>query len=87
MPFVPPHSFVFAKNCLACKRTLKAIRPTVTFQLQQMQGRVLKQEKIKSFAKIARQQIDVSGLANGVYLLVIVSDKGIRHTEKIVVVH
>lgn len=59
----------------------------VTFQLQPMQGRVLKQEKIKSFAKTAQQQIDVSGLANGVYLLVIVSDTGIRHTEKIVVVH
>nr|WP_317131464.1 Calx-beta domain-containing protein [Panacibacter ginsenosidivorans] len=59
----------------------------VSLQLQDIQGRVLKQGKVKPFTKLAQQQIDVSGFANGVYLLVIVSDTGGIQSKKIIVDH
>jgi hypothetical protein len=57
----------------------------ITLQLEDIQGRILKQSKVKAFTKIAQQKIQVSGLANGVYLLVVVDSKGIKQTEKVVI--
>ncbi|MBS1746371.1 MAG: HYR domain-containing protein, partial [Bacteroidetes bacterium] len=57
----------------------------IELQLEDIQGRVLKQSKVKAFAKLAQQKIDVSGLANGVYMLVVVDKYGIKQTEKVVV--
>ena len=57
----------------------------ITLQLQDIQGRVLKQEKVKPFSKLAQQQMNVSGLANGVYLLVVIDKNGIKQTEKVII--
>lgn len=57
----------------------------VTLQLQDIQGRVLRQEKVKPFSKLAQQKINVAGLANGIYLLVVIDKNGIKQTEKVMV--
>lgn len=58
----------------------------VTVQLQSVDGKVLQQDKllVKSL-KTAQQLLDVSGLANGIYLIRVIDEKGIPHTEKLVI--
>jgi hypothetical protein len=55
----------------------------VTMQLTSLQGKIVKQEKIQtSNAKHAQQQMNVSGIASGTYLLVILDEKGNRKQKR-----
>ena len=60
----------------------------VNIQLSSLDGRVLRQQKTElSASKKAELSIDVTGLANGVYFITVIDEKGSRHAEKLVVIH
>ena len=58
----------------------------VTVQLQSVDGKVLRQDKLQvKSLKPAQQLFDVSRLVNGVYFVRVIDEKGIPHTEKLVI--
>jgi len=60
----------------------------VTMQLMNLQGKVFKQERIKtSKPRYAQQQMNVEDIASGTYLLVVINKNGNRQTEKVVIAH
>lgn len=59
----------------------------ITVELVNMTGKVLYECKIEASAKKHVQQINTSGIANGIYLLVIENDKGNRQIQKIIISH
>jgi hypothetical protein len=57
----------------------------VTVQLISMQGQILLQKKMQAVVKFANEQLDVSSLASGTYLLVVLDEAGNRQTEKVII--
>ena len=61
---------------------------TVTVQLINIQGQMIKEEKIQtSNAKYAQQQMNVSDIAGGTYFLIVIDEKGNRRTQKVIIAH
>ena len=60
----------------------------ITVQLINLQGKMLKQEKIQTGnAKYAQQKMNVSNIANGTYFLILIDEKGNRQTQKVIIAH
>lgn len=58
----------------------------VTLQLSDLEGKILRQQKLQAGgAKTAQQKINVAGLANGIYLLTAIDEKGNIETEKVII--
>ncbi len=58
----------------------------VTMQLINLQGKMLKQEKMQTgVLKYIQQQINVAGIASGTYFFVVIDEKGKRKTEKVII--
>ena len=59
-----------------------------TLQLINLQGKMIKQEKIETGnAKYAQQQMKVSDIASGTYFLTVIDEKGNRQTQKVIIAH
>lgn len=65
---------------------LNGYEGTVSIQLKDLAGKILKQEKLQmSTLKSAQQSMNVSGYANGIYFVTAIDEKGNRRTEKLIV--
>lgn len=59
---------------------------TITIQLQSLDGKVLKQEKLQlASLKSVQQPLDLAGLPSGVYLITVTDEKGNRQTGKLII--
>jgi hypothetical protein len=55
-------------------------------QLMDLQGKVLKQEKMQTgILTYAQQQINVRSMASGTYILTVTDEEGNRQTEKVII--
>jgi hypothetical protein len=66
---------------------LKGYTGNVTLQLRNMEGKALLEKKVQAISSITQQQLDVSKLAGGMYLLIAIDEHGNKQAEKIVVAH
>ena len=58
----------------------------VTLQLRDLEGKLLRQQKLQvGQAKTAQQKMDVAALASGIYLLTVIDEKGNIKTEKVII--
>ncbi|MEJ7676956.1 MAG: T9SS type A sorting domain-containing protein [Segetibacter sp.] len=58
----------------------------ITIRLSSIEGKGLKQEKLQTTSvKYAQQQFNVNDITSGIYLFVIIYEKGNRKTEKVIV--
>jgi hypothetical protein len=67
------------------KVELSGYTGNVTLQLINIQGQMLLQKKMQAVIKFANEQMDVSSLASGTYLLVVLDEAGNRQTEKVII--
>ncbi len=68
--------------------TLKGYTGNVTIQVQSVDGKILRAEKLQvASMKSAQQLLNVSGLANGIYFIRVMDEKGSPQTEKLVIQH
>ena len=68
--------------------TLSGYSGTVSIQLINVQGTVLKQERFNiGNLKYAQRQMNITAIASGSYLLVVTDEKGNRKTKKVIVAH
>ena len=65
---------------------LSGFSGTATIQLHNLQGKLMQQQKLLTGPeKATLQQLNVSKLANGTYLITVMDEKGNRKTEKVVI--
>jgi hypothetical protein len=80
--------FVFPNPANSILNTeLKGYTGNVTMQLRNIEGKVLFEKKVQAISSITQQQLDVSKLPGGVYLLIAIDEYGNKQTEKIIVAH
>ncbi|HRI21375.1 MAG TPA: Calx-beta domain-containing protein, partial [Panacibacter sp.] len=67
---------------------LKGYAGNTIIQLRDLEGKLLKQEKIQTSSLTTMQHsMNVSAIANGAYFVTIIDEKGKRQTEKLIVQH
>ena len=68
------------------KVELRGYSGKVTLQLQNLEGKMLKQQQVQSTnVKYGQYQIDLAGVTSGIYFLYVFDEHGSRHAEKVVV--
>jgi hypothetical protein len=67
---------------------MKGYAGIVTINLMSLKGELLLQKKLQCTSlKYMQQSLDVSGLASGVYMVMVIDGQGGRKTGKLVVQH
>ncbi|TKK67474.1 T9SS type A sorting domain-containing protein [Ilyomonas limi] len=76
-----------ANNVLNVK--LDSFRGKVILQLTNLQGKVLKEAKLQTMGNEwhAQQRFNVSDMASGTYLIVVLDEEGNKQTKKVVIAH